>query len=62
MTFDEPNGVGYWMIDAELEMRVEHRIACPEKGYPASEALYGSVEEWEAIKGLDWMDYVVERL
>lgn len=61
MDNDEPNGLCYWMIDYEQELRVRERIACPEKGYPASEAKYATTEEWSKDNGgKDWGDYVAE--
>ncbi len=31
-----------------FRMKVERRIACPEEGYPQSEALYDSIEDYQA--------------
>ena len=55
---DEPCGVGHWMIDYERKARIEHRIACPELGYPASEALYADVHQWEEVHGEDWLEFL----
>lgn len=34
---------------------IDYRIACYEAGYPAGEARYDSIEEWERQHpGLDW--------
>lgn len=52
--------LGYWSYEpAEPEFRervkqilmIKRRIACQEAGYPASEACYGSIEEWEKATG-----------
>lgn len=56
---EEPGGLGNWMIDWDLEERVKARIACPQKGYPLSEALYASIEDWEKANNQDWfLDYL----
>jgi len=53
---------GDWMIEAEKDFRVENRIACEERGYPLSEALYSSVEDWEKTNGRNWINYVAEMM
>ena len=52
--------LGDWMIEWEQKERIKLRIACPELGYPASEARYASVEEWEAATGLDYGKEVLD--
>jgi hypothetical protein len=52
--------VGDWMIQFEQEQRIKHRIACPEQGYPCTEARYISVEEWEKATNKNWYDYISE--
>ena len=41
----------WFRIDLTLRQKlmIDWRIACPEAGYPASEALYSSVEEAENL-------------
>lgn len=59
---DEEESTGDWMIKYELEERVKHFITCEELGYPQSEALYGSIQEWEESKGLSWVKYISEKM
>jgi hypothetical protein len=42
------------------QLMVNSRIACPQAGYPASEALYPSIEAWQRDTGISW-DAWVER-
>lgn len=42
------------------EEMIRQRIACPELGYPESEALYGTIQEWEAATGKSWEDHIKE--
>lgn len=53
---NDEEGIGNWMIGWMHEMMVKEHIACPELGYPASEARYGSIEEWEKATGLVFFD------
>ena len=57
--YDE-EGVGNWMMDFALEEQVRQRIATPEKGYPFSEARYGSVTEWEEATGKKFYDMIAD--
>lgn len=54
----DEEGVGNWMIGYTRECMVKERIACPEIGYPFSEALYSSIEEWEKNTGKSFFDTV----
>lgn len=51
--------IGDWMIEWEYEQRILHRIACPEAGYPASEARFENPEEWEKFTGEKWEDILL---
>ena len=42
----------------EMKMRVANRIVCEELGYPASEALFQSIEEWETFYGTSWVNFL----
>jgi len=55
---NDEDGVGNWMIAWERAMRIAHRIACPELDYPASEAKYSTVEEWEKDHNIKWLDFL----
>lgn len=57
---EDEESLGNWMIQFELEERVRCFIACEELGYPYSEALYGTVTEWEKATGKDWYSYVAD--
>lgn len=52
----DEEGVGNWMMGWHRECLIKERIACPEIGYPASEALYATIKEWEAATGKVWVD------
>lgn len=43
------------MVD---RMKINQRIACPEAGYPASEARFLSTKEWEEYTGKSWNSFV----
>lgn len=47
---------GAWMMGWDRQMKVEQRVACPEIGYPVSEALYPDIEAWEAATGKKWYE------
>ena len=55
---DEPLGLGHWMIDVDHEERVKQRIACLEKGYPESEAMFPNIKAWEEHTGKDWYEHL----
>ena len=42
----------------EDELKIRERIACPEAGYPAGEAMFDSIYEWEDYHRMNWNDYV----
>jgi hypothetical protein len=46
------------MIEETNKWKVKNRIACPERGYYASEALYANIEEWEHATGGSFDDFV----
>lgn len=48
-------------LSLEQKLKIENRIACPEAGYPASEALYLSVEEFdeEQFAGGSFVDRLI---
>ena len=48
--------VGDWMLGWNRQMMVEQRIACPEIGYPISEAKYQSIKDWETATGKIWYE------
>ncbi len=52
--YDEEPTLGQCWHEFDLDARVEQRIACDERGYPYSEALYESVAEWEAANNMNW--------
>lgn len=52
----DEDGAGNWMIGYWRKCKVAARIACPEAGYPASEARYLSIEEWEKATGKDFYE------
>lgn len=52
----DEEGVGNWMIGYMRECMVKARIACPEAGYPACEARYLSIAEWEKATGKDFFE------
>lgn len=39
---------------------IDERIACPEAGYPHSEARFMNIKEWEQYWGLIWEEYLKE--
>ena len=51
---EEVFAVSNWLQEFVLDFQVDCCIATPERGYPTSEAAYGSVEEWEAATGKDF--------
>jgi hypothetical protein len=52
----DEEGCGNWMVGWDRQMKVEQRVACPEIGYPVSEALYANIEEWEKATGKVWYE------
>ena len=44
----------------ELEhlLRLKNRISCDELGYPAGEALFMDVEDWEKEYNTVWLEYI----
>lgn len=44
--------------EMEDRIRISQRIACPEAGYPVSEAKYATTQEWEKSTGKKWLDYI----
>lgn len=40
------------------QLLIDHRIACPEAGYPLCEARYTSIQDWEKDTGLIWDAYI----
>lgn len=51
-------GPEHWIYD----MMVRQRIACEQRQYPPSEALYWNIQEWEQVNGMDFEDYLREQL
>ena len=62
MLEEETADIGDWVRETELDLMVEQRIACEERGYPASEAQYLTTEEWEQDTGMEWLPYVAANL
>lgn len=56
----EEEAVGTWLIDFSLDAMVNQRIACLERDYPYSEALYANVADWEKSTGRNWNAYIAE--
>ncbi len=54
----EQESVADWMIEFEQEMKVAFRIACPEVGYPESEAMYPTVADWEKKYKRNWSEFL----
>ena len=52
----DEEGIGNWMLGFERECKVQERIACPEIGYPYSEAIYFNIKEWEISTRQKWED------
>ncbi|QIG73024.1 hypothetical protein EVB99_033 [Rhizobium phage RHph_N3_19] len=51
-----------WKLAFEMEMKVAFRIACPEIGYPESEAQYPTVEAWERNYKKDWNKFLARMM
>lgn len=51
-----------WMTIWEQDERIRNRIACPERGYPESEALYPTIKDWEQETGFSWGNYLLSSL
>jgi hypothetical protein len=59
MESDE-EALGDWMMDFEKDERVRCRIACYERGYSESEALYPNISSWELANNKNWYEYISE--
>lgn len=56
MKYPDEESVGNWMVEWNNQIKIEQRVACPELGYPFSEAQYASIEDWEKATGKQWYE------
>lgn len=53
---DEPHGLDYYMIAWHHKNLVEQGVDCEELNYPASEATFATIEDWEEFHNKVWWD------